>query len=124
MNKAKSVSEYFQALPKEQKTALNNIRKTIISSAPDAAEKISYGMPIFFYGGMLVGYAAFKGHLSFFVMSAKTMKKFEKELKPFKASTGTLYFSLEHPIPKTLVKKIVKARLKENEAKQKAKLKK
>jgi uncharacterized protein YdhG (YjbR/CyaY superfamily) len=124
MNKTKSVSDYFSALPKEQRTALDSIRKTIISAAPDAAEKISYGMPIFYYRGMLVGYAAFKGHLSFFVMSTKTMKKFEKELKPFKASTGTLYFSLEHPIPKTLVKKIVKARLKENEAKEKTRRKK
>jgi uncharacterized protein YdhG (YjbR/CyaY superfamily) len=112
---AKDVAAYLAPLPPDQRRALKKLRATIKSAAPKAVEKISYRMPLYFYLGYLVGFAAFKNHCSFFVMSYKVMGMFKNELKPYLSAKATLHFTLEKPLPVSLVKKIVKARVKENE---------
>jgi len=114
---AKDVDEYLSTLPPDTRRVLKKLRATIKSAAPKAEEKISYRMPLYFYLGYLVGFAAFKNHCSFFVMSYKVMGMFKKELKPYWKATATLHFTPEKPLPVSLVKKIVKARIEENEAK-------
>jgi len=113
---AKDVNAYLAALPPAQRRVLKNLRATIKSAAPKAVEKISYRMPLYFYLGYLVGFSAFKKHCSFFVMSYKTMGVFKNELKPYLSAKATLHFTPEKPLPVSLVKRIVKARVKENEA--------
>ena len=111
-------SAYLAALPHDQRRVLKKLRATIKSVAPKATEKISYRMPLYFYPGYLVGFAAFTNHCSFFVMNYKAMGMLKKELKPYLRATATLHFTPEKPLPVTLVKKIVKARIEENETKQ------
>jgi uncharacterized protein YdhG (YjbR/CyaY superfamily) len=119
----KTVDDYLAALPEEQRVALEKLRRIIKSAAPDALEKIGYGMPIFNYKGNLVGYAAFKDHCSLFIMSYKVMDMFKEELKPYFKATATIHFTPDKPLPVTLVKKIVKARIEENEEKKAARKK-
>ena len=114
MKKATSVDEYLESVPKEMRTALDKLRKTIKAAAPDAEEVISYSMPGFRQNGMLVWYAAFKAHCSFFVGSTRVRGQFSAELKPFDRGKGTLHFTPDHPLPADLVTRIVKARLAEN----------
>ncbi len=116
MKKVASVDEYLKSAPKEMRTALLDLRKTIKAAAPDAEEVISYQMPAFRQNGMLVYYAAFKDHCSFFPGSAKIRNQFSSELKPFEAGKGTYHFSPDHPLPTDLVTRIVKARVAENVA--------
>ena len=118
---AKDVDAYLAALPPAERRTLKKLRATIKSAAPKAVEKISYSMPLYFYLGYLVGFAAFKNHCSFFVMSYKVMGVFKKELKPYWKATATLHFTAEKPLPVSLVKRIVKARVKENEARKRSK---
>ncbi len=113
---AKDVSAYLAALPPAQRRVLKKLRATIKSAAPKAVEKISYRMPLYYYLGYLVGFAAFKDHCSFFIMSYKVMGMFKKELKPYWKATATLHFTPENPLPVSLVRRIVKARVKENES--------
>ena len=103
-------------MPPDKRALLQNLRKTIKAAVPEAEEVISYGMPAFRLHGMLVYYAAFKDHCSFFVGSKATLRKFSKELEPFAAGKGTVHFTSENPLPTALVKRIVKARVLENEA--------
>lgn len=110
----KTVDEYLAALPEEIRSVLTQLRKTIISTAPKAEEAISYGMPGYKYYGALVYFAAFKKHCSFFPGSSQVIKMYE-ELKSFKTAKGTIQFTIDKPLPATLVKKIVKGRMKENE---------
>lgn len=112
----KTVDEYLAALPEEVCAVLTQLRKIIKSTAPNAEEAISYGMPGYKYYGALVYFAAFKNHCSFFPGSSQVVKLYE-ELKSFKTAKGTIQFTIDKPLPVTLVKKIVKARLKENEEK-------
>ena len=119
----KTVAEYLANVPPKERATLQKLRKTIRATARGAEEKIGYGMPGFKYSGrMLVYFAAFKGHCSFFA-GRKLLATFKKELKPFDTSVGTIRFTADHPLPPALVKKIVKLRMRENEALAKAKKK-
>jgi uncharacterized protein YdhG (YjbR/CyaY superfamily) len=116
------VDRYLAALPADQRAVLEKLRQTIKSAAPTATEKISYRMPMFFHHGMLVGYAAFKEHCSLF-FGTYIVKEFEQELARYDTSKGTIRFTVDQPLPATLVKKLVKARMAENEAKRTRKAK-
>jgi uncharacterized protein YdhG (YjbR/CyaY superfamily) len=118
---AKDIDGYLAVLPKEVRVALEKLRKTIKVAAPQAEEAISYQIPTFKYHGPLVFFAAFTNHCSFFVVSKSVIKTFSNELKPYDTSGSTIHFSVENPLPATLVKKIVKARIKENESRVKSK---
>jgi uncharacterized protein YdhG (YjbR/CyaY superfamily) len=111
------VEAYLAAVQEDQRAALERLRATIRAAAPEATEAMSYGMPAFKHRGRpLVGYAAFKQHCSFFPMSSTTISRFEEELAGFETSKGTIRFTLDRQLPKTLVRRIVKARLAEMEA--------
>lgn len=116
----KTVDEYLKALPPDVRSVLEKLRTTIKSVAPTAEEVISYGMPGYKYHGMLVYMAAFKDHCSFFPGSSQIIRLYD-ELKEYKTSKGTIQFTVDKPLPVALVKKIVKARMRENEAKLAAK---
>lgn len=115
---AEDVDAYIAAIADGQmRKAMETLRETIQSVAPDADEAISYKMPAFMYKGMLVYYCNFKKHYSLFLASHGSMAKFTDDIAPYKTSTGTLQFDPAKALPKTLIKKLVKARVKENEAK-------
>jgi uncharacterized protein YdhG (YjbR/CyaY superfamily) len=112
-----SVEAYMATLPADSRAALEKLRKTIRAAAPEATEAISYQMPAFKQDGRsLVSYAAFKDHCSLFPMSLKVIADHMDELKPHLSGKGTIRFEMDKPLPATLVKKIVKARLAENAA--------
>ncbi len=113
-----AVNAYLAKVPEPARSTLEKMRATIRSVVPaEATEGLSYGMPAFRYKGALVGYAAFKKHCSFFPMQASLIDEMKDELKGYRTSKGTLQFPVDKPLPATLVKKMVKARVAENEAK-------
>jgi len=112
----KTVEEYMDRVPEPARSTLNKMRAVIRSVVPEGTtEVISYGIPTFRYKRMLVAVAAFKDHCSFFPLGSAALKGLEEELKAFRVSKGTLHFPVDKPMPAGLVKKIVKARLKQNE---------
>jgi uncharacterized protein YdhG (YjbR/CyaY superfamily) len=114
----KSVDEYLARVPEPARSALNKVRATIRSAAPsEATEAISYGIPTLQYKGPLFGYAAFPDHCSLFPMSSSIVEAFKNELKNFQTSKGTIRFSMDKPPSAALIKKLVKARIAENERK-------
>ena len=118
MKKPVTVRTYLASVPKDSRAALQKLRKDIRAAAPDATELIAWGMPAFRQGKLLVGYAAFKDHCSFFPMSVAVMRRYAAELKKYVVTKGSIHFSVAKPPPTTLVKKLVKARIAENEARQ------
>ncbi|MGD0161882.1 MAG: DUF1801 domain-containing protein [Candidatus Sulfotelmatobacter sp.] len=126
MKKAKSpkatkvpqtVDQYLARVPDPARTTLNKVRAVIRSVAPaEATEGISYGIPTFKYKGMLASFAAFSDHCSLFPGAGPTIE-FKNELKDFQTSKGTIRFAPDKPLPATLLKKLLKARIKENERK-------
>jgi uncharacterized protein YdhG (YjbR/CyaY superfamily) len=120
---ANSVDEYLTRVPEPARGTLKKIRAMIRSVVPaDASEAISYGIPSFKYKGWLVGYAAFANHCSFF--PGALPRKFADELKRFPTSKGTIRFPVDKPLPATLLKKLVGARIAHNKLKEQEKRKK
>ncbi|MEL3960959.1 DUF1801 domain-containing protein [Lysinibacillus endophyticus] len=119
----KSIDEYILQYPQEIQEILNTIRKVIKDSAPNAEEKISYGMPTFALNGNLVHFAAFKNHIGFYP-SSSGISSFQQELSEYKTSKGAVQFPIGKPIPYDLISKIVKFRVAENQRKAEEKIKK
>ena len=111
--------EYLAGVPDDARAALEKLRSTIKAASPKAEEGIGWGMPMFRYHGLLVGFAAFKDHCSFFPMNATLIEDFKKELAPYVTTKGTIHFSAAKPLPAALVKEIVRARMRQNEASKK-----
>jgi uncharacterized protein YdhG (YjbR/CyaY superfamily) len=110
-----SVDGYLAALPEEQRVALEKLRRTIKASAPEAVESISYGISAFKYRGRPLAYfGAAKKHCALYGMSV--MGAHEADLQPYDRSKGTVRFAPDKPLTAALVKKLVKAQMKEIEA--------
>lgn len=113
---SKDVDKYLAAVSEPARSILNTIRATIRSAVPpEATEDISYGIPAFKYKGALVWFAAFSKHCSFFPGSLAVIAAFEDELKNYQTSKGTIRFPADKPLPAALVRKLVRARIAENE---------
>ncbi len=120
---AKDVDAYLASAPKELRAALESLRAAIKAAAPKAEELISYQIPTYKYHGPLVHFVARESYCSFIAVSKEVLGKFKDELESFDTSGTTIHFTVENPLPATLVKKIVKARVAENEAQAKLKQK-
>jgi uncharacterized protein YdhG (YjbR/CyaY superfamily) len=116
----KSVDDYIQAVPEPARGTLKKIRATIRSVVPpETTETISYQIPMFNYKGALFGYAAFSNHCSLFPMGSSVIQTFKDDLKNFETSKGTIRFPVDKPPSAALIKKLVKARIAQNELKKK-----
>lgn len=111
--KFSSIDEYHASFPESIQKKLSEIRRTIAQVAPLATEVISYNMPAFKLNGVLVYYAAHKEHIGFYPTSSP-LKVFRDYLVKYKTSKGAIQFSFDKPLPKTLIKKIVKFRIAED----------
>ena len=111
-----TVDDYLADLSEDARRVLSGIRETIRSAAPDAEETVSYGIPLYkLHGKHLIGFGAAKRHLSLFVTNSSVLQRYERELAAFdQAGTKTtIRFTVEQPMPKALVRKIVKTRVRE-----------
>jgi uncharacterized protein YdhG (YjbR/CyaY superfamily) len=114
----KTTEEYIALFSGDVKKKLQTIRKLVRKLAPDATERISYGMPSFYLNGNLVYYAAFRDHIGFFP-TASGVAAFEDKLTKYKFSKGTIRFPFGEPLPTALITRIMKFRVAENRKKKK-----
>jgi uncharacterized protein YdhG (YjbR/CyaY superfamily) len=115
----KSVDEYLARVPEAARGTLNKMREAIRSVVPpEATETISYGIPAFKHKAILVWFAAFSDHCSLFP-TASVIEAFKNDLKGFTTSKGTIQFPTDQPLPTNLIKRLVKARVAQNERRNK-----
>ena len=113
----KNIDEYLAGVPEPARSTLNKMRAAIRSAVPpEATETISYRIPAFKHKGVLVWFAAFSDHCSLFPTAA-VIEAFKNELKGFSTSKGTIQFPTDKPLPTALIKKMMKARVAQNESK-------
>jgi len=114
MEENKRVTAYIESFPEETRILLNQFRKLLFTLAPDAEEKISYGMPGYYLKGKpLVYFAAYKNHIGFYA-TPTGHEKFSIQLAAYKQGKSSVQFPLQQPIPWKLVADIIKFRISEN----------
>jgi uncharacterized protein YdhG (YjbR/CyaY superfamily) len=111
-----AVDAYLATLPKAERETLERLRALIKDTIPQAEERVSYGTTVMFsLGRDLVGFVSQPRHLSFFTASPTLARAMKDEITTtHKVSGATIHFSPDHPLPTGLVKKIVRARVREN----------
>lgn len=109
----KTIDEYIASFSEDVQTDLQRLRRAIKEAAPEAEETISYQMPAFRLGGILVWFAAFKSHIGFYP-TASAIEAFKEKLSKYETSKGTIRFHLSESIPFDLIKEIVRYRVKRN----------
>ena len=114
--KFKSIDEYHAGFPAEIRLLLSQLREAIRQAAPHAQEMISYNMPAFRQNKVLVYYAAGKNHIGFYP-TPSPIQFFKEELQPYQTSKGAIQFPHDKKLPITLIKKIVRYRVKEDREK-------
>lgn len=120
----KNVDEYIALQDQDKQEMLLELRELILTTAPKAEEQFSYMVPNYRYHGALVGFGVQKKGCSFYTMNTKMPEAYKEELKGYKFSSSTIHINLGQKIPKALLKKMIKQRMKENEARAALKKKK
>ena len=117
---ASDVNAYLKSVPEPNRAALEKLRQTIRSVLPDASEVISYGVPMFKQNGHgVVAYNATKTGITLQVMSGTLLDDHQEQLAKYKRAKGSVQFPIDRPLPVALIKKVVKERLAENQARYK-----
>ena len=110
----KEVLAYINAQPEPKKSTLLAVRKAILEIEPKLEQVIAWNAPVFKLNGKYVaGLCAFKAHLTFSPQSAEVMADNEVALEGYVTSKSSFQFDVDKPLPKSLVAKLIKARLKE-----------
>jgi uncharacterized protein YdhG (YjbR/CyaY superfamily) len=107
------IADYIKAAPKHTRKKLRDMHTCIRAAASGAEESLKWRMPAYSYQRILVMFAVFKDHISFFPTPSAIMA-FKKDLSKFKTSKGTIQFPLEKPLPLSLIRKITKFRVRES----------
>lgn len=110
-----NIDDYIAASAPAARPILEEIRRVVRAEAPEAEEFISYRMPAFKQDGVLIYFAAFKNHIGVFPPVSGDAG-LAKDLSPYEGPKGNLRFPLDQPIPMPLIRRIVKLRLKQNDA--------
>ncbi|MFN8573172.1 MAG: DUF1801 domain-containing protein [Gemmatimonadaceae bacterium] len=113
---ANTIDEYIAEFPKNVQRILTDLRARIRTGAPDATERIAYGMPTFYLNGNLVHFAAFERHIGFYPTPSGIVA-FADQLKRYATSKGAVQFPIDEPLPFALISEMVAFRVQENASK-------
>ncbi len=113
--KPKDVDAYIAAAPKDVQNKLKELRAAIQKTVPTATEKISYGMPYYHYQGRLAYFSIWKEHIGLYIPTP-VVEEHASELKSYETTAATVRLPLDRKLPVALIRKLVKAQMKKNDA--------
>jgi uncharacterized protein YdhG (YjbR/CyaY superfamily) len=114
----KTIGSYLKTIPRQDRPALEELRHTI-NSVARFEEGIAYGMPAFKHKGKVVAcFRSYAHHIGLYPYSGSILKDFSAELKSYKTSVGAVQLPKDKRLPKTLIRRIIKARMKEIDERQ------
>lgn len=116
MAKAATIAEYIAGAPKEAQKKLRELRALLKKAAPKSKEAIKWGYPVFETTRILYAFGAFRTHINF-MPTPSVMKAFKEDLAGYKTGKGTVQFPYDKPLPKALILKLAKRRVRELEEK-------
>ena len=115
---AKDIDKFLASVEEPKRSTLEEVRRRILEIVPDAEQGIKYNMPAFMLNGKCFAcIAPFKNHLNYSPYSGQVLNQFPKELEGYVVSKGSMQFAIDKPLPKALLKKLIRARLDEIDGK-------
>ena len=117
------IDKFFATVEEPKRSTLEEMRRRILEVVPDAEQTIKYGMPAFLKDGWcFVCIAPFKNHINWSPYSSNVFVQLQDELAGYAVSKGSMQFAVDKPLPKTLVKRLIRVRLAEIELQKAAKI--
>lgn len=114
----KTVDEYIAGTLPEQRVEFERIGRVVAELVPSVEQGTSYGMAAYMYKGKpLLSFVVAKNFLSLYPFSGKVVDKLGDKLQDFETTTGSIHFSVEHPVPEPLLKEVIALRMQEIDAK-------
>lgn len=111
--KSKTIDEYIGTCSEEIQPKLKSLRQIILDASTELTEKISWGMPTFYFEGNVIHFAAHKKHIGLYC-GARTVENFSAELESYKTFNGTIQIPNDRELDTDLIQNIVKFNVKEN----------
>jgi uncharacterized protein YdhG (YjbR/CyaY superfamily) len=112
--KPTTIDDYLKNVSKDQRAALEKLRKIIRAAVPKAEECINYGIAAFRLNGeSIAGFGASAKQCSYYPMSGSTVASLKDDLKNYATTKGSVQFQPDKPLPATLVRKLIKTRIAE-----------
>jgi uncharacterized protein YdhG (YjbR/CyaY superfamily) len=115
MKTVSDVDEYIALAPKEVQARLTELRATILAAAPNAQERISYGMPYYHYKGPLIYFQLWKRHIGLYALAPPVLDEHQSELRDYVTTKGTVRLPLDEELPIALIEGLVKAQVRKND---------
>jgi uncharacterized protein YdhG (YjbR/CyaY superfamily) len=114
MRREPAIDEYLAGVPPKIRTSLQKLRKAIHSIVPEVEECISYRLPAFRYRGSVIsGFSATSTGCSYYPFSGTTLKTLAGDIEGYSKTKSALHFGPDKPLPVSLVRKLLKARIAE-----------
>jgi uncharacterized protein YdhG (YjbR/CyaY superfamily) len=111
---AQEVDDYLNGVDESKRGTLQTLRVTILEIVPEAQQGISYRIPAFrVTGKTIAGFAAFEHHLSYLPFSGSVLPQVADELRGYTMTESSLHFTVDHPLPKSVVQTLIVVRLAE-----------
>jgi uncharacterized protein YdhG (YjbR/CyaY superfamily) len=110
-----TVDEYIATFDSQKQTKLNILRYIITDEVPNVTEKLSLGIPTYYFHGKLFSFAGQEGHF-YFYPGASVFGVYNDDLEPYTMGKNTLCFAYDQPLPEDLLKMIIDYRVKENQS--------
>ncbi len=108
------VDEYLRGVEEPKRSTLQAVRVSILEIVPDAEQVISYRVPAFRVDRRTIaGFASFKDHLSYLPFSGSVLAKLAEDLDGYTMTKSALHFPVDRPLPRSLVERLIAARLAE-----------
>ncbi len=114
MKNFQNVDDYIMNAPADLQAKLNELRAIIKECAPLAEEKLNYSMPYYGYKGRLAYFAFTNSHIGLYI-PPPVIENYREELQEYKTAKATVQFPLDKKLPTSLIKKLIKARVKIND---------
>ena len=114
MKRDPAIDAYLADAEPKSRALLQRLRKAIHAVVPGVEECISYRLPAFrFEGRVIAGFAATSRGGSYYPFSGTTLETLAGDVESYSQTKGALHFGLDKPLPTSLVRKLLRARIAE-----------
>lgn len=108
------IESYIKQFDEEKQMLLQELRKLILDTVPEAEEKIAWGAPTYYLNGYLVQFGVSAKHLGFYCSPA-AIEQYKNEFNGISYNNkNTVHLAYDKPLPKDLIRKLIMFRVKEN----------